>query len=328
MSAPAAQQASKLRLTAQQGSWEQLGSLCRQVRFKVFVEEQQIPQEEEWDELDAVSQHFLLLLNDRPAATARLTPDGHIGRFAVLAQVREKKLGARLMQRLIAEARRQGLKKLRLNAQEAVLPFYLKQGFKVSGDSYLEVGIPHRPMEMSLGADLQEETQHSVEHLEQALKSKTQLRLQGEEQLQACIKTLIASATRSVSFEAPAYISRWFTEEALQPLMALARRHQHSQVAFLLGDTREFSRQPTHLLKLHQRAPTHIEIRQAHNLYRPAQQASLLIDDKHLLWWPHYQEARAELYTGEDREAYRQAHQFKTHWQKGQVVKYLQTQSI
>jgi len=325
---PAEHAKAKLRLSAQQGSWGQLGLLCRKVRYKVFVEEQQIPEEEEWDALDAVSEHFLLLLNDRPAATARLTPDGKVGRFAVLAQLRDKKLGARLMQRILDEAKRRGLKKLKLNAQEDVLSFYLKQGFKVSGERFLEVGIPHLPMEMSLTTDLQEETQVSSEDICQALQETTQIRLQGQQQLQTCIEILVSKAARSVSMETPAYSSRWFTTTALQPLLTLAKRHQHSRVQFLLGETLEFSRQSTALLKLHQRAPSHIEIRKAHSLYRPSQQAWLVIDDKHLLWWPHYQEPRAELYTAEHREAYRQAQTFKAHWQKAEAVKYLQRNAI
>ncbi|WP_404419755.1 GNAT family N-acetyltransferase [Marinospirillum sp.] len=315
---------SPLRLTAKQGSWEQIGEVCRKVRYKVFVEEQQIPEEHEWDEQDPVSEHFLLQINDRPAATARLTPDGKVGRFAVLAKLRDKKLGTRLMQRILDHAKRLGLKKLQLNAQMEVVNFYLKQGFKISGEEFLEVGIPHLPMEKSLIADLQEETQVSQEDIQEALATTSQVRLQGKEQLQACIETLIAQAARSVSLETPAYSSRWFTDAALAPLLSLAKRHPHSRVQFLLGETLQFSRQSSNLLKLHQRAPSHIEICKAHNLYRPAQQAWLLIDDKHLLWWPHYQESRAELYTAEHREAYRQAQTFKTHWQKAEQVKYLQ----
>ena len=322
------QKKSSLRLTAKQGSWEQIGEICRKVRYKVFVEEQQIPEEHEWDEQDPVSEHFLLLLNERPAATARLTPDGKLGRFAVLTKLRGKKLGTRLMQRILDHAKRQGLKKLQLNAQLEVVNFYLKQGFKVCGEEYLEVGIPHLPMEMSLAADLLEETQYTSDEIRQALQTTGQLRLQGKEQLQTCIETLIPQAVRSVSLETPAYIRHWFTDTALTPLLSLAKRHQHSRVQFLLGETLQFSRQSSNLLKLHQRAPSHIEIRKAHSLYRPAQQAWLLIDDKHLLWWPHYQESRVELYTAEHREAYRQTQAFKVHWQKAEAVKYLQSSHL
>ncbi|WP_114417760.1 GNAT family N-acetyltransferase [Marinospirillum perlucidum] len=317
-----------LRLTARQGSWEQLGSWCRQVRHKVFVEEQQIPEEEEWDAQDPLSTHYLLLLNDRPAATARLTPDGKVGRFAVLAQLRRKKLGLRLMQRIEEDARRQGLKKLELNAQTEVADFYRHLGYRVSGEEYLEVGIPHLPMSKSLVADLQKDSSLTREELLEALQTTQEVRLQGREQIQLAVELLIHQAARSLRMETPEFMQRWFASEAFTPLLSLAKRHAHSRVEFLLGETRQFSRQSSPLLNLHQRAPSHIEIRRAHSLYRPSQQAYLLVDDKHLLWWPHYQEPRVELFTADHREAYRQSQKFKLHWQKGEVVKHLQSNHL
>jgi hypothetical protein len=161
-----------------------------------------------------------------------------------------------------------------------------------------------------------------------ALEGTSQLRIEGPEQIQQCISFLIEQATRSFAFESPAYIDGWFSETSLMPLLTLARRHQHSRVQWLLGETRQFSRQGGALLKLYQRAPSHIEIRQSHALYRPAQQAFILIDEQHLLWWPHYREARAELYTCEHREAFRAKQAFKTNWQKAEIVKSLQAQNL
>lgn len=317
-----------LRLTAKQGSWKQIGDACHQVRYKVFVEEQQIAEEDEWDELDEVSEHFLLLINDRPVATARLTPDAKIGRFAVLKQLRGKNLGVKLMQRMLEHAKRQGIKKLALNAQTSVLDFYKKQGFSISGEEYLEVGIPHRPMQMSLAADLYEDTHLSQEDFLEALVQKNQVRVQGREQVTNLVECLLQQARRSICLEAPAYVSHWFSDASLSPLLSLAKRHQHSRVQFIFTDTLQFSRQSSNLLKLHQRAPTHIEIRKAATAYRPNKEAKLLIDDQHLLVWPNFQETRTELYTQEHREAYRQAQAFKLHWEKAETVKYLQGQTL
>lgn len=324
----AATRSSRARLVARQGRWEQLAEACRLIRHKVFVEEQQIPSEEEWDELDAVSEHFLLLVNDRPVATARVTPEGKIGRLAVLAPLRGKGLGEKIMQRAIEHCRRMGLKKVGLNAQISALGLYQKLGFKVTGEEYMEVGIPHLPMELSLITSLLDETDFTTETLQQALTETQQLRIQGHQQLKIVIQCLIQQARRSFQMETPAYMERWFDEDGLASLLALGKRHQHSRVQWLLGETRQFSRQGSALLKLYQRAPSHIEIRQSHALYRPAQQAFLLIDERHLLWWPHHQEARTELYTAEHREAFRQIQAFRTHWQKAEQVKYLQSQQL
>ncbi|SFX03673.1 GNAT family N-acetyltransferase [Marinospirillum alkaliphilum] len=323
-----ATQSSRARLVARQGSWEQLGEDCRLIRHKVFVAEQQIPADEEWDEQDAVSEHFLLLVNDRPVATARVTPDGKIGRLAVLQPLRGKGLGEKIMQRAIEHCRRIGLKKVGLNAQISALGLYQKLGFKAAGEEYMEVGIPHLPMELELTTEQQQDSQLTESDILDSLPTTNQLRIQGHEQLRLCITTLIKQASRSFALETPAYIDQWFSEDTLSPLLSLARRHQHSRVQCLLGETRQFARQGGALLKLYQRAPSHIEIRQSHALYRPAQQALLLIDERHLLWWPHYRESRAELYTAEHREAYRAAQAFKVNWSKAEVSRHLQTQQL
>lgn len=317
-----------IRLTARQGRWEELGTACRQIRTKVFIEEQRIPEHEEWDDQDLLCEHFLLLINDRPIATARLTPNGQIGRLAVLAPARGKGLGEKIMQRVLEHCRRNGFKKVTLNAQLTALNLYLKLGFSICGDEYLEVGIPHLPMQLELASELQADTQLDLADLQHALQTTGQHRIQGHDPLKQCISLLIQTARRSFTMETPAYVDSWFDEATLAPLLGLGRRHAHSKVQWLLGETRQFSHQGGALLKLYQRAPSHIEIRQSHALYRPAQQAFLLIDEQHLLWWPHYREARAELYTAEHREAHRAAQTFKLNWQKAEQVKYLQSYQL
>lgn len=317
-----------IRLTARQGRWDLLGTACRQIRTKVFIEEQHIPQHEEWDELDPVCEHFLLLINDRPVATARLTPEGRIGRLAVLAPARGKGLGEKILQRVLEHCRRNGFKKVTLNAQLTALNLYLKLGFSICGDEFLEVGIPHVPMQLELASELQADTQLDLAGLQQALQTTGQYRIQGHDQLKQCISLLIQSARRSFTMETPVYMDQWFDEATLTPLLSLGRRHTHSKVQWLLGETRQFSRQGGALLKLHQRAPSHIEIQQAHNLYRADQQAFLLVDNQHLLWWPHYREPRAELYTAGHRETLRAAQSFKLNWEKSARVKSLQNQNL
>lgn len=183
-------------------------------------------------------------------------------------------------------------------------------------------------MELELASELQEDSTLTEQALLDALQSTQQIRVQGHQQLQLCIRVMIQQARRSFALETPVYMDKWFDEAAINPLLALGRRHQHSKVQWLLGETRQFSRQGSALLKLHQRAPSHIDIRQSHPLYRSTQQALMLIDGRHLLWWPHHQDPRAELYTAEHREAHRLAQVFKLNWQKSETVKSLQSQSL
>lgn len=123
----------------------------RAVREPVFVIEQQVPIEEEWDELDPRCHHVIARDNDnRPIGTGRLTPNHTIGRMAVLPDWRGKGVGKALLLALLDLARQQGWTDVSLHAQTHAIPFYAGFGFVAEGDIYLEAGIPHRTMHLAL----------------------------------------------------------------------------------------------------------------------------------------------------------------------------------
>jgi predicted GNAT family N-acyltransferase len=124
----------------------------QQVRRQVFIVEQQVPEELEWDDEDLVSVHVLATQNREPVGTGRLTPAGKIGRLAVLSEFRGRGIGARLLDMLVHEARHRGMVELSLHAQTAAVSFYEKSGFAVQGPVFVEAGIPHVRMSRLLGA--------------------------------------------------------------------------------------------------------------------------------------------------------------------------------
>lgn len=123
--------------------WNADRERLRQVREAVFVREQQVPLELEWDEMDEVCLHVLAEAEGRPIGTGRLLPDGHIGRMAVLAPWRGRGVGMALLQELLAEALERGMPGVALNAQVHARAFYERQGFRAQGDEFMEAGIPH-----------------------------------------------------------------------------------------------------------------------------------------------------------------------------------------
>jgi predicted GNAT family N-acyltransferase len=128
------------------GDWQALGEDAGRVRRAVFVDEQGIPVELEWDEWDERSVHAVLYRDGQPVATGRLLPDAHIGRMAVLRTWRRQGLGAVILERLVEEAARRGEREVELAAQSYVCEFYAAHGFEAFGDEFLDVGIPHRKM--------------------------------------------------------------------------------------------------------------------------------------------------------------------------------------
>jgi predicted GNAT family N-acyltransferase len=132
-------------------TWESGAAQLRAVRIAVFVVEQDIPEELEWDEHDAVSAHALALDRDgNPIGCGRLLPDGHIGRMAVLRDWRGRGVGGTILAALVGRAAERGMKRLVLNAQTHAVPFYARYGFAVFGDEFIEADIPHVAMARDL----------------------------------------------------------------------------------------------------------------------------------------------------------------------------------
>ena len=127
--------------------WERDRAPLQAVRRAVFVIEQAVPEELEWDAFDAVSTHVLAEdPSGRAIGTGRLLPDGHVGRMAVLAGWRRQGVGDALLTWLLEQARHRGMRELLLHAQSHAVPFYLRHGFACVGDEFTEAGIAHRLM--------------------------------------------------------------------------------------------------------------------------------------------------------------------------------------
>ncbi len=123
----------------------------RYVRETVFIIEQNVSEQEEWDDLDPYCEHVIARDNqDQPIGTARLTPEKKIGRMAVLKPWRGKGVGAALLRALIDRACAKGWSQLTLNAQVSALGFYANQGFEAFGEEFDEAGIRHRAMQLAL----------------------------------------------------------------------------------------------------------------------------------------------------------------------------------
>ncbi|MDD1612378.1 MAG: GNAT family N-acetyltransferase, partial [Methylococcaceae bacterium] len=132
------------------------------VRDAVFVIEQNIPDEIEWDELDPRSLHLIARdAGHNPIGTGRLTPDRKIGRMAVLSAWRNRGVGKSLMAALLNEAQKRSWQEVSLNAQISILEFYERFGFVKEGEAFIEAGIPHQSMRLQL-QPLEEPERRSV----------------------------------------------------------------------------------------------------------------------------------------------------------------------
>lgn len=127
-------------------TWAEASVTLSEIRFKVFVEEQSVPVEEELDGMDEVSTHFLATVDGNPVGVARLMPSGQIGRMAVLIDYRRHGIGALLLHAAVMEALENGHAEPFLHAQTHALDFYAANGFVAFGEVFLDAGIEHRAM--------------------------------------------------------------------------------------------------------------------------------------------------------------------------------------
>ncbi len=131
--------------------WAQERARLSAVRRAVFIDEQGVPEALEWDADDPGSLHLLAVDGaGQPIGCARLLPDGHVGRMAVLAGWRGCGVGRALLAAALQAARARGLATVRLSAQTHAAGFYARAGFVAEGEEYEEAGIPHVAMQKSL----------------------------------------------------------------------------------------------------------------------------------------------------------------------------------
>ena len=136
-----------LQYTVKPVYWTATQKTLREIRTKVFVEEQGVSPDLEWDGLDEHAYHVIAYAPDgTPVGTGRLLQDSHIGRICVLKDWRGKGIGKSILEMLLVTAHKMGYEKVTLHAQTRVKEFYSRRGFRARGKEFVEAGIAHIAM--------------------------------------------------------------------------------------------------------------------------------------------------------------------------------------
>lgn len=263
--------------------WDTAPEAVRTLRHQVFVEEQKVPAELEWDETDAIAQHFLAC-DPRGAAVAvgRLYPDGtghgRIGRMAVARRARGQGVGLWFLRQIMAEGARY-YPHLVLSAQEQAIPFYQNAGFVVCSESYDDAGIPHRTMQCTApGLVLSQPSETATPlHLEQ---DTTSWQLQTRDDWNAVMDTLVSQARRRLWLFEPTLDNERYDREVLRDLFSeLARRSRYSEIRLLIVDDKPLVERRHRLVELMRRLPSHIPLRLVNADYPVPVTSFALVDD-------------------------------------------------
>ncbi|MBU2955469.1 GNAT family N-acetyltransferase [Marinobacter sp. F3R08] len=262
--------------------WQLAPASIRDIRQKVFIDEQNVPPELEWDETDEIADHYLAVLPDNtPAGVARLfstlEETGHIGRMAILPQCRGQGIGEKLLRHLITESASR-FSELRLSAQEHAIPFYQRSGFHVCSDVYDDAGIPHFDMRC-LAPDLAAE----------GLENRNQPMILGSDTGSWLFETETRLVNLMDSVVGQAGQRIWLYDRLLEHelydrlrfrelISALARRQRLSEVRLLIHDDKPLVKRRHSLVELMRRLPSSVELRLVNDDYPIEDQPFILAD--------------------------------------------------
>ncbi|WP_157497070.1 GNAT family N-acetyltransferase [Hahella ganghwensis] len=259
-------------------TWQESEKELKDIRKKVFVEEQNVPEDLEWDEYDAQATHFLVRDMDGLCyGVARLIHDGKhkakVGRFAVPQEFRGQGIAGSLLKFVIGYARSQGIIEVNLSAQCYIQSLYMQEGFEPVGEPYDEAGIPHIRMRLVLGT-LKPETQNKLSEDE------TVCRVNSQEEYLKHLCALLRQAKHSVQ------ILTYDLEkgtldipDVLDAISNLARKGRGTSIQVVLGDPRPAVTYSNQFLTLARRLTTSIDIKTLNAELSFPDQVFVLIDD-------------------------------------------------
>jgi predicted GNAT family N-acyltransferase len=142
-----------MNISIQITHWDSAKSMVMPIRHEIFIHEQKVPEDMEWDEFDEIAWHAIATENNQTVGTGRLIINGHIakiGRMAIQSSRRNQGIGKSILNALIQTAKEKGAQECILHAQTHAIAFYAKADFEPHGPIFDEAGIPHVEMRLIL----------------------------------------------------------------------------------------------------------------------------------------------------------------------------------
>jgi len=305
--------------------WEQHSEALQEVRAKVFIQEQGVAREVEWDGQDDTAEHFLAI-NEAglTIGCARLLPSGQIGRMAVLVEHRRSGIGFRLLQTAVDHAKELGFRKVFLHAQTHAEPFYRRGGFLPTGDEFMEAGIAHQNMEMELPIPFEavanvarpaiiEEAPHPAsEHSEL-------LQHDGEPACRDGIVEGLQWAKRTVRIYSQYLDHALFDDQnVVDALSSFVRRGPPATLQILVHTTSLVISRGHRLLELARRMDSKIEIRLVPGELAEDNHSCVVLDELAFLLLPDYREYKAFANRYDPAQANKLAERFDYLWRRSE----------
>lgn len=261
-------------------TWKESEDELRILREFVFIGEQNVPPELEWDGKDESCVH--LLAQDekgRGIGTARMTPEGQIGRMAVLRAWRNRGVGSDMLTALITIARARQKDRVQLDAQTHAIDFYLRHDFIAQGEIFMDAGIPHQHMTRTLPPM---DVHININDLPKQVLGETRgyIDLKGlEDNKQAAIH-MASQGQRSLNLFTPNLDPRVFdNDEFIEAVKKVALHSPRSRVNILILDPTEVVSRGHRIVELARRISSHVFIHRADSEDHHHVDTFMIVDD-------------------------------------------------
>ena len=277
--------------------WREFAARLSRLREIVFIEEQNVPREEEWDGLDEGAHHFIAINElGQDLGCARLLSTGQIGRMAVVAQARGTGIGADLLRHAVNKAQALGFTEVFLHAQTHAVGFYEKQGFLAEGETYEEAGIPHQNMRRKLAVPYSGPATRVRVPNEPAVHAPQETiatMFDGEAGARGALNAGVAEARRTLVIYSHALDPVYFDQpEFAEVLSSFARRSRNAEARVLIQDSSLMVSRGHRVLELSRRLSSKIVIQQVDADYDPPDGCFVAWDQKGYWHLPDHREPK------------------------------------
>ncbi len=298
-------------------TWKDAENDLRTLRELIFIREQNVPPELEWDGKDEDCVH--LLARDekgRPIGTSRMTADGHIGRMAVIRAWRKKGVGSKMLTALTTIARARQLPRVKLDAQIQAVTFYQQHDFMTQGVEFMDANIPHRHMVRILPSldeglninDLQKQILGVNREL---------IRLESRDDNRLAANHMVEQGQHSLRLFTPNLDPRIFdTSEFIEAVKNLALASSQSKIYILIKDPTLAVTHGHRIVELARKLSSHIFIHRVDEEDQDRPDSYMIVDDVGIIHRPHADRYDGSVEFNNPGEARLLTKQFKDSWER------------
>ncbi len=270
-------------IDVEQCDWATSQLVLMSIRREVFIDEQGVPEAEEFGDEDKRAIHWIAYGADNVAmGTARLLGD-KVGRMAVLKTHRQCGVGSALMRQIICFAAKSGLESIQLDAQLHAIPFYEGIKFKTDGAIFYDVGIPHQHMTLALKHFLNPRV--APPPVDISAEERRHIALNDVEGFCHQAKELAQRAQRQIRIFSPRLDPNIFDNDELRNhLFNFARQHPYAEIHILVHSPQLLVQNGHRLLQLSHRLPSRVQMRTLKPECKVSHTEFMLVDQAGILY--------------------------------------------